>query len=161
MTTLNDFTASSLTGQEVNLSDYRGKAVLVVNTASTCGLTPQYAGLEKLYEQYEEQGLVVLGFPCNQFARQEAGDAEEIKEFCQINYGVTFPMFAKIEVNGSGTHPLFQWLRQAKSGVFGNRIKWNFTKFLIGRDGHVIKRYAPNTPPEKIKDDIEAALKTG
>lgn len=161
MTTLNDFTASSLTGQEINLSDYQGKAVLVVNTASTCGLTPQYAGLEKLYEQYEEQGLVVLGFPCNQFARQEAGDATEIKEFCQINYGVTFPMFAKIEVNGSGTHPLFQWLRQAKSGVFGNRIKWNFTKFLIGRDGHVIKRYAPNTPPEKIKDDIEAALKTG
>lgn len=161
MTTLNDFTASSLTGQEINLSDYQGKAVLVVNTASTCGLTPQYAGLEKLYEQYEEQGLVVLGFPCNQFARQEAGDAAEIKEFCQINYGVTFPMFAKVEVNGSGTHPLFQWLRQAKSGVFGNRIKWNFTKFLIGRDGHVIKRYAPNTPPEKIKDDIEAALKTG
>ncbi len=158
MTNLYDFTATSLSGKDIDLKQYEGKAVLVVNTASKCGFTPQYEGLEKLYEQYADQGLVVLGFPCNQFGRQEPGDEEAIGEFCQLNYGVTFPMFAKVDVNGSGAHPLFQWLRKAKSGLLGNRIKWNFTKFLIGPDGHVIERYGSTTKPEDLTDDIEAAL---
>jgi len=158
VTNLYDFTATSLSGKDIDLKQYEGKAVLVVNTASKCGFTPQYEGLEKLYEQYADQGLVVLGFPCNQFGRQEPGDEEAIGEFCQLNYGVTFPMFAKVDVNGSGAHPLFQWLRKAKSGLLGNRIKWNFTKFLIGPDGHVIERYGSTTKPEDLTDDIEAAL---
>jgi len=161
VTNLYDFTATSLSGKDIDLKQYEGKAVLVVNTASKCGFTPQYEGLEKLYEQYADQGLVVLGFPCNQFGRQEPGDEEAIGEFCQLNYGVTFPMFAKVDVNGSGAHPLFQWLRKAKSGLLGNRIKWNFTKFLIGPDGHVIERYGSTTKPEDLTDDIEAALDQG
>ncbi|HEY0904554.1 MAG TPA: glutathione peroxidase [Marmoricola sp.] len=160
MPTLNDFTATTLEGREQDLADYRGKVVLVVNTASQCGLTPQFSGLESLYEKYVDQGLVVLGFPCNQFAGQEPGTAEEIGEFCQRNYGVSFPMFAKVDVNGDDAHPLYQWLRTEKGGLLGDAIKWNFTKFLVGRDGQVIKRYAPTTDPEKIAGDIEDAIAT-
>jgi glutathione peroxidase len=158
MTTLSDFTANSLAGQPQPLSAYRGNVALVVNTASKCGFTPQYEGLEKLYEQYKDEGLVVLGFPCNQFGHQEPGGADEIGEFCQLNYGVSFPMFEKIDVNGDAAHPLFKWLRTEKSGVLGDRIKWNFTKFLIGKDGTVLKRYGSATKPEKIAADIEKAL---
>jgi len=158
VTRLHDFTATSLTGQDIDLSRYEGKAVLVVNTASKCGFTPQYEGLEKLYEEYADQGLVVLGFPCDQFRHQEPGDEAEIAEFCQRNYGVTFPMFAKIDVNGSNAHPLYRWLRQAKGGRLGDRIKWNFTKFLVGPDGDVVDRYASTTKPEKLRGDIEALL---
>ncbi len=158
MTALTDFTAQTLTGEEQKLAEYAGQVVLVVNTASQCGFTPQFAGLESLYEKYREQGLVVLGFPCNQFGGQEPGDAEQIGSFCQRNYGVTFPMFEKIEVNGDNAHPLFEWLRSEKGGLMGSKIKWNFTKFLVGRDGQVIKRYGPTTAPEKIADDIEKAL---
>jgi len=158
MTSIADFHAQTLTGDDRALADYLGSVVLVVNTASKCGFTPQYAGLESLYEKYAEQGLVVLGFPCNQFAHQEPGGEDEIGAFCERNYGVTFPMFAKIDVNGSDAHPLYQWLREEKGGVLGDAIKWNFTKFLVGRDGQVIKRYAPATAPEKIAGDIEKAL---
>jgi glutathione peroxidase len=158
MTTLSDFTANSLTGQPQPLSNYAGKVALVVNTASKCGFTPQYEGLEKLYEQYKDDGLVVLGFPCNQFGHQEPGGADEIGEFCQLNYGVTFPMFEKIDVNGDDAHPLFKWLRTQKSGVLGDKIKWNFTKFLVGKDGTVLKRYGSTTKPEKIAGDVEKAL---
>jgi glutathione peroxidase len=160
MPTLSDFTATALDGHEQDLADYRGKVVLVVNTASQCGLTPQFSGLESLYEKYVDQGLVVLGFPCNQFAGQEPGDAAELCAFCQKNYGVSFPMFDKIEVNGDDTHPLYQWLKTEKGGILGDAIKWNFTKFLVGRDGQVIKRYSPTTEPEKLADDIEDALAT-
>ena len=159
MTNLFDFTATSLGGQDIDLSQYKGKTVLVVNTASECGFTPQYEGLEKLHKDYADQGLVVLGFPCDQFGHQEPGDEEAIGEFCELNYGVKFPMFAKVNVNGSDAHPLFQWLRKAKGGLLGNRIKWNFTKFLIGPDGNVVERYASVTKPEKLKDDIEKVLK--
>lgn len=158
MTSISDFSATSLAGDDVDLSAYDGKAVLVVNTASKCGFTPQYKGLEELYERFEDDGLVVLGFPCDQFAHQEPGGDDEIAQFCERNYGVTFPMFSKIEVNGSGTHPLYQWLKDQTGGLTGKRIKWNFTKFLVGRDGQVIKRYAPTTKPEKLVDDIEAEL---
>jgi glutathione peroxidase len=158
MPTLSDFSATTLEGREQDLADYQGKVVLVVNTASQCGLTPQFEGLEALYEKYVDQGLVILGFPCNQFAGQEPGTAEEIGEFCQRNYGVSFPMFAKIDVNGEDTHPLYRWLRTEKGGLLGDAIKWNFTKFLVGRDGTVLSRYAPTTAPEKMVDDIEAAL---
>jgi glutathione peroxidase len=158
VTTLHDFSAASIAGEETPLSAYDGKVVLIVNTASKCGFTPQYEGLEGLYERYADQGLVVLGFPCDQFAHQEPGDEDAIAEFCSLTYGVSFPMFAKVEVNGSGAHPLYQWLRSQQGGVLGDRIKWNFTKFLVGRDGQVIKRYAPATKPEKIAADIEAAL---
>ena len=160
MTTLHDFTATSIAGQEVDLSEYRGKVVLVVNTASKCGFTPQYAGLEEVYERYRERGLVVLGFPCDQFGHQEPGGEDEIAEFCQLNYGVSFPMFAKIDVNGSGAHPLYAWLRSQKGGVLGDKIKWNFTKFLVDPDGAVVGRYASTTKPEKIAADIEALLPT-
>ncbi|RLV48122.1 glutathione peroxidase [Nocardioides mangrovicus] len=159
MTTLTDFTAHRLTGEEESLSAYSGKVALVVNTASKCGFTPQFEGLEKLYENYADDGLVVLGFPCNQFGEQDPGDAEEIGSFCQKNYGVTFPMFEKIDVNGDDAHPLYKWLRSEKSGLLGEKIKWNFTKFLIGKDGKVIKRYGSTTKPEKISGDIEKALK--
>lgn len=158
MPRLSDFTADSLTGAETPLSAYDGKVVLVVNTASKCGMTPQYAGLERLYEEYRDQGLVVLGFPCDQFGHQEPGEAAEISEFCTLNYGVTFPMFAKIEVNGDDAHPLFAWLRDEQRGVLGGAIKWNFTKFLINREGDVINRFAPTTTPDKIEPDIQAAL---
>ncbi len=159
--TLSDFSATTLEGQPQDLSAYDGQVVLVVNTASECGLTPQFEGLEKLWQQYRDQGLVVLGFPCNQFGGQEPGEAEQIGEFCQRNYGVSFPMFDKVEVNGDGAHPLFQWLRQEKGGLLGSAIKWNFTKFLVGRDGRVLDRYAPTAAPESLAGDVEKALSEG
>ena len=153
-----DFTATSIGGRETPLEEYKGKAILVVNTASKCGFTPQYEGLEKLYADYADHGLVVLGFPCDQFGHQEPGSEGEIEEFCQLNYGVTFPMFAKVEVNGANAHPLYKWLRKVKSGLMGSRIKWNFTKFLVDREGNPIKRYGSTTKPEKIAADIEKVL---
>lgn len=153
-----DFTMEDIQGNAVDFSDYQGKVVLVVNTASECGFTPQFAGLERLYQTYREQGLVILGFPCNQFGKQDPGTEGEIEEFCQINYGVTFPMFAKIEVNGENEAPLYSWLKEEKGGMLGDAIKWNFTKFLIDRDGEVVKRFAPQTAPEKLSEDIEALL---
>jgi glutathione peroxidase len=158
MTTLSDFTATTLTGQDQPLSTYAGQVALVVNTASECGFTGQYAGLEQLYTEYSDKGLVVLGFPCNQFGGQEPGEAAEIGAFCEKNFGVTFPLFEKIDVNGDDAHPLFKWLRTQKSGLLGDKIKWNFTKFLVGKDGVVIKRYGSTTKPEKIAADIEQAL---
>ncbi len=151
-------TATSLDGQLIPMSDYAGKLVLVVNTASHCGFTPQYAGLEALYKKYADQGLVVLGFPCNQFGQQEPGNADDIAQTCHINYGVSFPMFEKVEVNGATAHPVFRYLKEALPGVLGGRIKWNFTKFLIGRDGKPLKRFAPLTTPEKMEAAIKAAL---
>ena len=159
MTTAYDFDAIDIDGTPVSLADYRGKVLLIVNVASKCGFTPQYAGLETLWQDYREQGLVVLGFPCDQFGSQEPGDEEEIKNFCSINFDVSFPMFAKIEVNGDQAHPLWKWLKQEKSGLLGiGAIKWNFSKFLVGRDGKVLKRYAPTDKPESLAGDIEAAL---
>ncbi len=159
MTLAHDFSATALDGREVPLSDYAGKVLLVVNVASRCGFTPQYAGLQQLWEDYRERGLVVLGFPCNQFGQQEPGAEAEIGEFCSLNYGVDFPMFAKVDVNGEAAHPLWRWLRQEKPGVLGTTgIKWNFSKFLTGRDGRVIARYAPTDTPESLRGDIEAAL---
>ena len=149
---------TTLRGEQKTLADYPGKAVLVVNTASKCGFTPQYKGLEALWQQYKDQGLVILGFPCNQFGKQEPGDDAAISEFCELNFGVSFPLFKKIDVNGSQAHPLFVALKKRAPGVLGTeRIKWNFTKFLIGQDGHV-KRYAPTTKPEALKADIQALL---
>ncbi|HDX4048175.1 TPA: glutathione peroxidase [Enterobacter soli] len=158
MTTFHQFSAISLRGQQIPMADYAGKVVLVVNTASQCGFTPQYAGLETLYKKYAAQGLVVLGFPCNQFGKQEPGDADDIARICHVNYGVSFPMFAKVEVNGSAAHPVFRYLKNELPGVLGGRIKWNFTKFLVGRDGKPLKRFAPYTTPEKMEADILAAL---
>ena len=158
MTTLSDFTANTLTGEEQPLSAYDGNVVLVVNTASECGFTPQYQGLQDLHTTYADDGFAVLGFPCNQFGGQEPGDAEEIGAFCEKNYGVTFPLFEKVDVNGDQAHPLFRWLREETSGLMGSAIKWNFTKFLIGRDGTVLKRYGSTTTPQKIAGDIEKAL---
>ena len=158
MTSLSQFSATTITGEDKPLSDYDGQVVLVVNTASECGFTPQYAGLEELQGKFAGRGFTVLGFPCNQFGGQEPGDAQQIGAFCEKSYGVTFPMFDKVEVNGSGAHPLFAWLRTQKSGLLGDRIKWNFTKFLLGRDGQVIERYAPTTKPEALEADIERAL---
>jgi glutathione peroxidase len=154
-----NFQAQSIDGQNVDLSRYRGQVMLIVNTASACGFTPQFTGLEKLHQQYGPQGLAVIGFPCNQFASQDPGDNEQIAGFCQRNYGVSFQMMGKIDVNGNNAHPLYQWLKQEAPGFLGTEgIKWNFTKFLIGRDGRVIKRYAPQDTPEKIAKDVEAAL---
>lgn len=163
MTTLADFTATALTGQDRQLSDHLGSVVLVVNTASKCGLTPQYAGLQALHERFAEQGLRVLGFPCDQFKHQEPGTEAEIAEFCELNFGVGFPMFAKVEVNGEDAHPLFHWLTGAHDGPDGERIEggdieWNFAKFLLGRDGTVLRRYAPQVEPADIADDIATAL---
>lgn len=158
MTNFYDFEAVSLRGENIKMSDYAGKAVLVVNTASKCGLTPQYEGLEALYKEYKDKGLEILGFPCNQFGAQEPGSADEIGEFCQINYGVSFKMFEKIDVNGPNTHPIFKFLKEEKGGILGDDIKWNFTKFLIGKDGNVIKRFAPITVPDDLKADVEKAL---
>ncbi|SEI94958.1 glutathione peroxidase [Paraburkholderia diazotrophica] len=153
------FSARSLNGEPISLGMYDGKVMLIVNTASECGFTPQYAGLQKLHEQYGVRGLQVLGFPCNQFGKQEPGDATQIGAFCEKNYGVTFQMFDKIEVNGAEAHPLFKYLKDEAPGVLGiEAIKWNFTKFLIDRNGTVVKRYAPTTKPETIADDIEALL---
>ncbi|HNA99838.1 MAG TPA: glutathione peroxidase [Marmoricola sp.] len=158
MTVITDFTATRIDGSEQSLADYAGQVTLVVNTASKCGFTPQFAGLEKLQQTYADQGFAVLGFPCNQFANQDPGSNEEINEFCTRKYDVTFPMFARIEVNGSSAHPLYKWLRAEKSGRLGSAIKWNFTKFLVGRDGRVLKRYGSSTKPSEIAGDIEAAL---
>ena len=159
MTTIYDFQALSITGETVNLSDYKGKALLIVNTASACGFTPQFAGLETLHQELGPQGLVVLGFPCNQFGSQDPGSNEEIGAFCQKNYGVSFPMMAKIDVNGAQAHPLFQWLKTQAPGILGSEgIKWNFTKFLINRLGQVVKRYASLDKPASISADISAAL---
>jgi glutathione peroxidase len=156
---IGDFDARTIDGKTVKLSKFKGKVLLIVNTASACGFTPQFGGLEKLWEQYKDQGLVVLGFPSNEFGAQDPGSDGEIASFCQVNYGVSFPMMSKIEVNGSGAHPLYRWLTKEAPGFLGTQgIKWNFTKFLIGRDGQVIKRYAPQDAPEKLAGDIEAAL---
>jgi glutathione peroxidase len=157
MTTLSDFQAEALTGEPVDLADYAGKVVLVVNTASQCGLTPQFEGLQQLHSELADKGLVVLGFPSDSF-NQEHDSADEIAEVCQQNYGVSFPMMAKVAVNGADAHPLFQWLKGEKKGMLGGAIKWNFTKFLIGRDGKVIERFAPTTTPDQLRDDLERAL---
>ena len=157
-TTLADCEARRITGQDQRLADYLGSVVLVVNTASTCGLTPQFQGLESLYSDLREQGLVVLGFPCDQFANQEFADDAETADFCQLNYGVTFPMFAKVDVNGADAHPLFGWLRSEKGGVLNDAIKWNFTKFLIDREGRPVRRYAPTVEPAAIEADIRKLL---
>ena len=159
MTSIYDFEALQINGQSISLSNFRGKAMLIVNTASACGFTPQFAGLEALHKAYAAKGLVVLGFPCNQFGAQDRGSNEEIASFCQMNYGVSFPMMSKIDVNGSNAHPLYQWLSAEKPGLMGSKaIKWNFTKFLVGKDGSVLNRYAPTDTPESLKKDIEAAL---
>ena len=159
MTTAYDFEAIDIDGKTVSLADYRGKALLVVNVASKCGFTPQYTGLEKLWQDYRERGLVVLGFPCDQFGNQEPGNEEEIKNFCSLTYEVDFPLFAKVDVNGAQAHPLWKWLKKEKGGLLGiDAIKWNFTKFLVGRDGRPLKRYAPTDKPESLVDDIESAL---
>jgi len=159
MTRVYDFEAQPMSGAPVPLSQYEGRVLLIVNTASACGFTPQFAGLEALHQQYADRGLVVLGFPCNQFGRQDPGSNDEIAGFCQRNYGVSFPMMAKIAVNGAEATPLYRWLTAEAPGILGTQaIKWNFTKFLIGRDGQVIRRYAPTDKPESLARDIEAAL---
>src|SRR5690606_37916584 len=159
MTTIADFTVTTNRGETLNLKDKLGKVLLVVNTASKCGFTPQYDGLEKLHEDYAGRGFEVLGFPCNQFGAQEPGSAEEIAEFCKVNFGVTFPLMAKVDVNGEDASPLFDWLKKEAPGLMGSKaIKWNFTKFLIDREGKVVRRYAPTDKPEAIAKDIEALL---
>ncbi len=159
MNSLHDFNARQIDGQDLNLNSLQGRVVLVVNTASACGFTPQLAGLQKLHEQYADRGLTVIGFPCNQFGGQDPKPEGEILTFCQKNYGVGFPMMAKVEVNGAGAHPLFQWLTRSAPGILGTQaIKWNFTKFLVGKDGQAIKRYGSMDKPESLKADIEAAL---
>ena len=155
---LSAFSAERLQGTNQPFADYAGKILLIVNTASKCGFTPQYTGLESLYQRFRDRGLLVLGFPCNQFGAQEPGDASEIASFCQTNYGVSFPMFAKVDVNGSNEHPLFAYLKNAKSGLLGPSIKWNFTKFLVDRSGKVVARHAPTAKPEGLKKEIEALL---
>ena len=159
MTTLYDFTAKDIAAHDVPLSQYRGQVVLVVNTASKCGFTPQYEGLEKLHDDLSGRGLAILGFPCNQFGKQEPGDAEEIKNFCKLKYDVKFPLFAKIDVNGPTAHPLYNWLKDQARGFLGTRaVKWNFTKFLVGKNGEVVARFGPSTKPEAIRAKIEAML---
>jgi len=159
-TSIYDFSANSLGGKQADLAAARGKVLLIVNTASKCGFTPQYDGLEKVYEKFRDQGFEVLGFPCNQFGAQEPGSSGDIAQFCTKNYGVTFPMFEKVDVNGDDAHPLFKWLKGEAPGLLGTKdIKWNFTKFLVGRDGKVVDRYAPTTRPDAIVGDIEKALK--
>ena len=154
-----DFEALSIEGKTASLSSQRGKVLLIVNTASACGFTPQFGGLETLWKTYRDRGLVVLGFPSNEFGKQDPGSNDEIASFCQLNYGVSFPMMEKVDVNGGGAHPLFKWLTKEAPGVLGTQsIKWNFTKFLVGKDGKVLKRYAPTDKPESITKDIEAAL---
>jgi glutathione peroxidase len=159
MTTVYDFEALDISGKPVRLSEFSGKVMLIVNTASACGFTPQFAGLEALHQEFGPRGLVVLGFPCNQFGAQDKGSNDEIAQFCQRNYGVSFAMMSKIEVNGADAHPLFQWLCKEAPGLLGTHfIKWNFTKFLVGKDGKTIQRYAPNDTPASLSADIEAAL---
>ena len=157
--TLSDFSANRLDGQKQSLADYAGQVVLVVNVASQCGFTPQYEGLEALYRQFKDRGLVILGFPCNQFGEQEQGTSEDIAQFCALNFGVSFPLFERIDVNGSQALPLFDWLKASAPGLLGSEaIKWNFTKFLVGRDGRVVQRYAPTTEPAEIGPDVERLL---
>ena len=157
--TIEDFSAQTISGKDTPLGDYKGKVILIVNTASKCGFTPQFGGLEQLHKTYAGKGLVVLGFPCNQFGSQDPGQNNEIAEFCQVNYGVSFPMMGKVEVNGPAAHPLYVWLSAEAPGLLGSKsIKWNFTKFLVGKDGNVIKRYAPSDKPADLANDIEAAL---
>ncbi|PKA02845.1 glutathione peroxidase [Leptospira ellisii] len=156
--TLYDLTATLNNGTDKKLGDYKGKVLLIVNTASQCGFTPQYEGLQALYDKYKSEGLEVLGFPCDQFKHQEPGTDEQIASFCKRNYGVEFPIFKKIEVNGENTHPVFNFLKKQASGFFGSSIKWNFTKFLVDKEGNVIKRYAPVTTPEKIEKEIQVLL---
>ena len=159
MTTIADFTVTSNRGEEVDLSDKLGKVLLVVNTASKCGFTPQYDGLEKLYQDYADKGFEVLSFPCNQFGAQEPGNADEIAEFCKVNFGVTFPLMEKVDVNGDDASPLFDWMKGEAPGLMGSKaIKWNFTKFLVDREGNVVKRYAPQDTPARIAKDIEKLL---
>ncbi|MGM0855421.1 MAG: glutathione peroxidase [Bacillota bacterium] len=158
MTTIYDFTVKRSNGSVTSLEGYQGKVMLIVNTASKCGFTPQFEELQGLYEEYKEEGLVVLGFPCDQFMNQEFDDQDEIMEFCQVNYGVSFPMFAKVDVKGKEAHPLFTFLTKEKKGVLLSNIKWNFTKFLVGKNGEVVDRYSPQTNPRKIEDDIKRLL---
>ena len=159
MSSIHDFEALSIDGKPVSLAQFKGQALLIVNTASACGFTPQFGGLEKLHQTYGERGLVVLGFPCNQFGSQDPGSNDEIASFCQLNYGVSFPVMAKIDVNGAEASPLYRWLTAEAPGILGTKaIKWNFTKFLVGRGGEVIRRYAPTDKPESLAQDIEAAL---
>jgi glutathione peroxidase len=158
MTGIYDFSARAIDGSEVSLADYKGRVLLIVNTASKCGFTPQYAGLESLYRKFAPQGLTVLGFPCDQFGHQEPGNETEIQNFCSTKYDVSFPMFAKVEVNGAKTHPLWAFLKQEKSGLLGGGIKWNFTKFLVARDGTVTGRYAPTTTPDGLAPEVEKLL---
>lgn len=153
-----DFKAKKINGQEVSMEDFKGKIVVIVNTASKCGLTPQFKELEELYQGYKDKGVEILGFPCNQFAKQDSGSNEDIHEFCQLNYGVSFNMFEKIDVNGKNAHPLYQYLKNESKGLLSKEIKWNFTKFLIDDQGNVVKRYAPTVSPLKIKNDIEDIL---
>lgn len=156
--TFYEFSAKTLKGEEIKMDEYKGKTILVVNTASKCGLTPQFSGLENLYKKYKDKGLVVLGFPCNQFANQESGDEKSISEGCVINYGVTFQMFSKIDVNGENTHPIFKYLKDELGGVLGKKIKWNFTKFLVDSNGNPVKRFSPTTKPEKIDAYLKSKM---
>ncbi len=159
MTSVYDFSARDIDGNERSLADYRGKTLLIVNVASKCGFTPQYTGLEALWQADRDKGLMVLGFPCDQFGHQEPGDEAEIRNFCSTTYDVSFPLFSKIEVNGDGTHPLYKWLKSEGKGILGSEsIKWNFTKFLVDRNGQVVKRYAPTDTPEKIGKDLQSQL---
>jgi glutathione peroxidase len=158
MTTVYDFTVKLTNGQEKSLKEYEGKPLLIVNTASKCGLTPQFKGLQELYEKYKDQGLEILGFPCDQFNNQEFDNIDETTQFCQLNYGVTFPIFAKIDVNGENTDPLFSFLKEQKKGILSKNIKWNFTKFLVDQNGQVVERYAPTTEPLKMESDLEKLL---
>jgi glutathione peroxidase len=158
MADIYDFTAQSLAGEDVPLKNFEGQVLLIVNTASACGFTPQYKGLEALQQAYGPRGFSVLGFPCNQFGKQEPGDARQIEQFCSLNYAVTFPMFAKIDVNGGNAHPLYLYLKSEKSGLLGSSIKWNFTKFLVDRSGKVVGRYAPTAKPEALTKEIEVLL---
>jgi glutathione peroxidase len=159
MSSIYEFEAQQIDGAPVSLAQFRGKPLLIVNTASACGFTPQFAGLQELHRDYGARGLVVLGFPCNQFGSQDPGSNDEIASFCQVNYGVSFPMMSKIDVNGADAHPLYQWLTREAPGLLGTKaIKWNFTKFLVGKDGRVIKRYAPQDAPASLAKDVEAAL---
>jgi len=161
MTTVYDFSANTIDGQPQSLDAYRGKALLIVNVASQCGFTPQYTGLEALYRKHRDEGLAILGFPCDQFGHQEPGDEEEIKKFCSLHYDVTFPLFAKVRVNGDDAHPLYKFLKTEKKGLLGSEaIKWNFTKFLVDRNGHVVKRYAPQDKPESLENDLQPLLST-
>jgi glutathione peroxidase len=159
MSNLYDFSAKNISGEDVPMDAYKGKALLVVNTASKCGFTPQYKGLEELYQKYKDQGFEVVGFPCNQFGQQEPGDESEISGFCEMNFGVTFPLFSKVDVNGDGAHPMFSYLKEQAPGLLGSKaIKWNFTKFLVNKDGDVVKRFAPKDKPESLASAVEAVL---